>query len=263
MDHHGVYKKQAIPPAIFKMADTAPLQKRFASLSEDEIASILNEKDSINTKRVTKHAVTVFETYLKEKNYLVEGTDQPIDWVNLPDPQLAGILKTFYAQARTAKGELYHKNSMASIRSGLTRHLNSKRRELDTEAKAVDLTKDAVFTHANDMYKSMKRKMKESNKAAVTHHDSITTADLQKLHAYFNDADKSPKVLQHQVFVNLMMFFGRRGREGLRWLKTADFAVTTDENQDLYLYKSTDERTKNHQEDGDKKQARMYQNKGS
>ena len=79
---------------------------------------------------------------------------------------------------------------------------------------------------------------------------------------YFRENIDNPKVLQQAVFVNISIYFGRRGRENIRQLKITEFAVTTDAAGDLYLYKESDERTKNHQEDGGKKEARMYQVKG-
>ena len=42
-------------------------QTRFASINEDEIARLLAEKDSTNTKRSTKVAVGVFQKYLLER----------------------------------------------------------------------------------------------------------------------------------------------------------------------------------------------------
>ena len=39
---------------------------RFRSLSKENIAQLLNDKDSENTKTLTKHRL-IFESYLKEK----------------------------------------------------------------------------------------------------------------------------------------------------------------------------------------------------
>ena len=40
----------------------------FTSLSEENITQSLNDKDSENTKKLTKHHRLIFESYLKEKN---------------------------------------------------------------------------------------------------------------------------------------------------------------------------------------------------
>ena len=41
---------------------------RFRNLSEENIAQLLNHKDSENTKKSTKKLRLIFESYLKEKN---------------------------------------------------------------------------------------------------------------------------------------------------------------------------------------------------
>ena len=127
----------------------------------------------------------------------------------------------------------------------------------------MDLTKDSEFNEANNMLKAMKKILKENSKAAVDHHEPISSQDLITLRNYFIRNKKSPKVLQQQVFLNIMIHFGRRGRENLRSLKVTDFAITTDDENSLYVYRTTDERTKNHQDDSERKLVRMYQIKGN
>jgi hypothetical protein len=57
--------------------------------------------------------------------------------------------------------------------------------------------------------------------------------------------------------------FGRRGRENLASLTRKDFAVKQDSRGALYVYKTTDEQTKNHQmENQTSSDGRMYEIKG-
>ena len=42
---------------------------RFSSLSEENIAQLLNDKDSEKTKKSTKQHRLIFESYLKEKKH--------------------------------------------------------------------------------------------------------------------------------------------------------------------------------------------------
>lgn len=62
--------------------------------------------------------------------------------------------------------------------------------------------------------------------------------------------------------MDLMLYFGRRGRENLSVLTRDDFAVTTDAEGALYVYMKRDEKTKNHQDDDDRAEGRMYEIKG-
>ena len=57
------------------------MAERSASVSEDELCRLIEEKDSQNTRRATKASVKVFNEYLQEVT-------------------LANVLKQFYAEAR-------------------------------------------------------------------------------------------------------------------------------------------------------------------
>ena len=59
---------------------------RFRSLSEENIAQLLNDKDSKNTKKSTKQHRLIFESSLKDKNI-----SNPTTAV-----ELAAVLRKFY-----------------------------------------------------------------------------------------------------------------------------------------------------------------------
>jgi hypothetical protein len=265
-----------------------PSSPRFPTYSEDDLLKILDEKDSDNTRKATETAVRVFERYLVEHGW-VKGADgegqleqpsdsvnnedtdsentspglsnvEPIDWISLSKGELAQILVHFYAEARNQKKDLYKKTTMNSIRSGLNRHITSRRRH--NGLSVVDLTKDVEFNSANAMFKAMGRKLKDAGKANIEHHPPLELADLTTWRQYFVSNMNDPKVLQQCVFVNLVVHFARRGRENLRKIKIADYAVTQDADGDWYMYQVNDERTKNHQDDANKEQARMYGRQG-
>lgn len=241
---------------------------RFPPHSEEDLNKILEEKDSKNTKKATQVAVNVLESFMVARNMIKVGSDPPEadDWTLFTKPQLASLLRQFYAEARTVKGELYKKTTLLSLRNGINRHLNTSLRqqaENNENVMSVDLTKDPDFVPANDMLKAMKKVLKKNNKAAIIHYPPVDTADLVLMRQYFlQNYRHSPKALQQQVFVNVMVHFARRGRENLLALKISDFAITSDSTGTLFVYETCDELTKNHQDDDDYKDARMYQVKG-
>ncbi|XP_021348603.1 uncharacterized protein LOC110447319 [Mizuhopecten yessoensis] len=109
-------------------------------------------------------------------------------------------------------------------------------------------------------FNSMTKELKRQGKAVVEHHPPINDDDLETLYAYLSSDRESRQLLQYNVFVDLMLHFGRRGRENLATLKRSDFAVTTDAKHCMYVYKDTEERTKNHQDDSDRSgDGRMYE----
>jgi hypothetical protein len=63
---------------------------------------------------------------------------------------------------------------------------------------------------------------------------------------------KNLKSVFFQVYLDLMVHFGRRGRENLPSLTRKDFAVLQNYDGVLFVYKTTDEKNKNHQMDGEK-----------
>ena len=69
---------------------------RFPTLNEEEISTLLSEKDSKSTKRATKRFKSIFEEYIHEKKQ-----EYPTNAI-----ELAAILKLFYAEARKQNGEL-------------------------------------------------------------------------------------------------------------------------------------------------------------
>ena len=109
---------------------------RFTSLSEENITQLLNDKDSENTKKLTKHHRLIFESYLKEKNIRNPSTAV----------ELAAVLRKFYAEARKKDGQMYSKNSLCSIRFALCRHF---KQELN-----IDIIKDTEFNEANRIYEA-------------------------------------------------------------------------------------------------------------
>ena len=101
-------------------------------MSEENITQLLNDKDSENTKKLTKHHRLIFESYLKEKNR------NPSTAV-----ELAAVLRTFHAEARKKYGQMYSKNSLCSIRFALCRHF---KQDLN-----IDIIKDTEFNEANSL----------------------------------------------------------------------------------------------------------------
>ena len=70
------------------------MASRFASLTQQEIEKLIEDKDSENTKRSTNVAKELFYEYLKEKNI-----QEPHD-----KKELAQVLKSFYVEARKKDG---------------------------------------------------------------------------------------------------------------------------------------------------------------
>ena len=69
---------------------------RFRSLSEENIAQFLNNKDGENTKKSTKQHRLIFESYLEEKN--IKNPTTAVE--------LEAVLRKFCAKAMKKDGQV-------------------------------------------------------------------------------------------------------------------------------------------------------------
>ena len=140
--------------------------------------------------------------------------------------ELDTFLGKFYAEGRNRNGELYKKSSLTTMRFRFSRHINNV---LD-----IDIMKDLRFKNSNTIFKAVSKDLKRQGLGSVDHYPPVEVVDLQK--AYFNLDLYSAKSLQRKVFMDIMLYFGRRGRKNLRELKITDFALTTDADGLRYIY---------------------------
>lgn len=203
---------------------------RFASLTENDLQNLLDQKEATNTKRVTKTALTAFNEYLKERR-ISEPQDKE---------SIASVLKLFYAEARKHDGTSYSKSTLTGMRFGLNRHFKSS---LD-----IDIINDPAFTNANKVFAAKCVELKRLGFAKVEHTPPICEEDLQKLYESGVFCVNNPTTLQNKVFFEVMLYFCRRGRQNLRQLKKPDFLLNTDAQGNRYVCKTTDELTKNRRE---------------
>jgi hypothetical protein len=61
--------------------------------------------------------------------------------------------------------------------------------------------------------------------------------DLRNLYSYF-DIDNNVK-LQEKFFVDIMLYFGRRGRENLHEQKVSHFAASTDDKGCVTIFSTS------------------------
>lgn len=206
--------------------------KRFAEFTADELAAKRKGLVPKTTAKATTTAANTFREYLKEKN-------QPQDFENFTKQQLNLALSTFYVEARTKTGEIYKKTSLETLRYGLNRHMKSE--------KGIDILDDAEFASANEAFKIALLEIKQVGKAAIDHHPPLTDADRQKIYTSRLLSPTYPQGLFNKVPYDIRYYFCRRGAENMHTMTKKTFVVKTDPNTGRkYVYKQTDELTKNH-----------------
>ena len=223
------------------MSDESSASKIFPTIDESELKRILEEKDSKNTRRATNGAAKSFRSYLKARN-AAENIEQ------LTGEEFDEHLGKFYVEVRQENGERYQKTSF-SLRYGIHRHMSL--------VKNVDIINNPAFQVSQKIFVAVAKFIKRDGKGAFAHYPPIEENDLTKMYEYFDNTSDNVK-LQQNVFVDIMLYFGRQGREKIHELKVTDFPATTDSEGKVYLYLRKDEQTKIHQDDPNSAKGRMY-----
>ena len=227
-------------------------RSRFASLNDEEFDDLLNRKDSENTPKATKKAVTVFREYLSAKN-------RPEDFENFEKDELGNVLSRFYVEARRSDGNHYKTSSLNGVRAGLNRHL---KQNYYLGSGTIDIIRDKDFVAANMAFRAAIVELRKIGKGDVQHHQAIDENDIAKLYRSGVFDQNSPTGLQLKVWFELMLYICRRGRENLRELKKDHFVVATDSDGRQYVTQAVDELTKKTREDNQSSRTdagRMYE----
>ena len=220
--------------ATLSTAGAAPVA-RFQLLNEEDLAALLDQADSKNTKRQIKYAVSIFEEYCSTSGDEIE---------KLTDAELDDLLSRFYGGARNKSGELYSKKTMQAIRYGLQRHFESTRK--------IDIVKGNDFKGSNKVFKAFLEKLKKNGKGKVKRHPPVSSPDMQCIQQSLDL--NTAEGLQHKVFIDVMVYFANRGGENLREMEPDDYELHTEENGRRY-YSVRDKLTKNHRDDDEQAQA--------
>ena len=230
-------------------------RKRFSRLSEEEIQTLLEGKDSENTRKATKNAVVTFLAYWNE----VKPEDEPVKSTEsleiIPKKELNELLANFWPNAKKQNGDSYKKSALMGIRFGLQRHFLLKRE--------FDIISDGEFSKSNQIFEAAIVELKRQGFGRVDHHSPISKEDLEKIQSSYNPSSPDPKSLQQVVWFNIMFHLIRRGRENLRLLTKESFAVQVDAAGKKFVYQVVDELDKNHrandQPDDSPGEGRMYE----
>ena len=217
------------------------LNDRFVTIGKDDINTILDNAHTDNTKQSMKTCVRLFWGYLIEKR-LYEN------FGNMSHSDLDAVLKKFYEEVRTRKGDLYKRSSLTAIRHGINRHLQRISESEEGESRR-DIDISVEFRESNRVMSAMGKEPKRNGKGGADHKIPINVSedDLLRMYQYF-DTDH-PVELQQKVFVDIVLHLARRGRENMRALKKVDFQVTKDaRDTSIFIWRWTS-RQKIHQSD--------------
>ena len=133
--------------------------------------------------------------------------------------ELNDCLKSFYTSARKQDGSYYKTSSMKSIRAAIDWFLRSP-----PHCKQFSIIGDPAFTEANQVLDAFVKDLRKTGKiAGVVHKKPITKQQIQRLYecGELGPANSTnPAQLQRTVWFYLVLYFGQRGRENQRQMKS-------------------------------------------
>ena len=177
------------------------------------------------------------------------------EFENLDDKNLDDTLAKFYCEVKREDGTDYSKSSLVGIRAGITRHLNNP-----PHKRNLTLGKSTNFSNSNRMFMAVIKNLKKAGKDQARHYPPISQEDLKKIREKSSFNLENPVELQQKIFFNIMMCFGRRGRENLREMKVSHITFGKDDTGSQYVEFPVNECDKNHQNsDGPQSKPRMYE----
>ena len=154
----------------------------------------------------------------------------PSNLLTITFESLDNVLRQFYAEARTKKGEEYSRLFLLGIRNVLERHLAANRRE-------VKITKNPLFTKSNKMLECKLKLNRRKGKGNVKH--KLKSSQFLS----FND----PADLLRRVWFNVTLLWCRRGCKSQRQLRRDSFRFMRDAEGQEYAEMVHSVQTKNHQ----------------
>ena len=212
--------------------------KRFAHLSDEQIANKRAAVTPSNTKKANEKAARTFRAYLKEA-----GKSENFE--EFTEGELDASLGKFYINARQADGSMYKISSLENFRHSLNRFLIGP-----PHSKKFDICKDLEFRESNELFKTAKMELKSKGFGFVEHFPAINDHDLMKMYNSQAVLGENPRSLQNKVQLDIRLYFCRRGEENMHSMTKSFFQTKMDPESGLkYVIKCSDERQKNHKDD--------------
>lgn len=229
-------------------------QSQSSDLSEGQLDALVTESKPATTQRCTDWGLRKFSKWSEKRNIKT-------DFATVSPDELNNTLRKFYAELKSDKGMALTPSALTGIRAALFRALISP-----PYSRNFNIIVDKEFMSANQMFSAKCKLYCKTHNPKPKHKKSIGSSDMMKLKEYFSDAFSDPTKLQEFVWFSLCFHFGRRGREGWREMRKADFLICRDSDDKRYVTMISTEVTKNHQgghkqKDQDYSEVRMYENK--
>lgn len=123
-------------------------------------------------------------------------------------------LRSFYAEVKNPDGNDYSKSTLFGLRFSLERYLNSP-----PYNKGITIAGNPDFKNSNVVLNAKLKSLKQRGKENVQHKPPLEPEDLQRLKTSGVFNCSNPLGLLRNAWFIVVLFWCRRGREGLETLE--------------------------------------------
>ena len=122
-----------------------------------------------NTKRATEWGVKKFEKWCEKRKITVD-----LKTVSATD--LSEILRNFFAEVKTEKGQALTPSALTGIRAAIHRHLNCA-----PLSRNINILQDSEFMSANQVFEAKAKLFTKENNAKPKHKSSIQSGEIESI----------------------------------------------------------------------------------
>ena len=222
------------------MEDIKLFSSQNSGLNNEQLDEIEQKAQAKNTKKATEWEVRKFKKWCKKRN-------NSVHLKTVSPTELSEILRKFYAEVKTEKGQALTPSALTGIRAAIHHHLTCA-----PLSRNINILQDSEFMSANKIFEEKAKLFTKESNAKQRHKSSIQSGDMQKFNRYdiegqnkdsvWKDAEK----LVELIWFSLCFHFAHRGREGWRELTRQSFEIKTDDTGARYVTKKLTEQTKNY-----------------
>ena len=166
--------------------EEVPNFQLFSSQNSDldnlQLDEIEQKAQAKNTKRATEWGVKKFEKWCEKRKITVD-----LKTVSATD--LSEILRNFFADVKTEKGQALTPSALTGIRAAIHRHLTCA-----PLSRNINILQGSEFVSANKMFEAKAKLFTKENNAKPKHKSSIQSGDMQKLNRYFMEGKNTDGV---------------------------------------------------------------------
>ncbi|KXJ08839.1 hypothetical protein AC249_AIPGENE16336 [Exaiptasia diaphana] len=154
-------------PAKYPNFDLEVANSQGSDLGQEQLDEIEAKAQAKNTKRATEWGLKKFFKWSEKRQISV-------DLKTIAPKELNEVLRKFYAEVKTEKGQPLTPSALTGIRAAIHRHLTSAPLSRD-----VNILQDSAFMSANKMFEAKAKLFTKEMNVKPNHKQSIDSGDME------------------------------------------------------------------------------------